>query len=165
MGYFKISMVLLRSLLAVMISTPIQAYANGMDSLSVSLKVTHSVVKSGELPKLELKIENISDKEVRILNISGRVDLQDTYCEAIFLKDGNSFNYNVAISDPGSVRDQDFVILSSGKELVIDLAKPNIDPASLLPGKYGVYVVYRPNPEKYSDAYRTQVVDFVVTKK
>jgi hypothetical protein len=164
--YFKrhLGNIILIVFMISLISKPSDAHANGENDISVSLRIQNQEIEVGKLPKLTVKIKNVSEIKIKVLNIEGRPDLQDTYCESIFLKNGNHFKYMTAISDPGPVGDRDFVKLSPGEELSINLANPNIDPNDLKPGKYEVYVIFRPDPYSFAKKYRSQKVGFIVKK-
>ena len=134
-------------------------HTNEEKPLQITLSIKKSVIKFGEFPRLELVVANVSNKEIKILDLRNRPDLQDNYGKVVFFRDGRRYHFRTAaISDPGPISDGDFIELSPNENIHIMLTDPPYDPKELRPGKYEVNFVYHSNPieDTHSNYYQTK---------
>jgi hypothetical protein len=114
--------------------------------IRLSLVADVNVVNVGEVPKFTLTIHNDGDGPERVLDLSGgrRSDLQDTYYDLEVARDGRVLgDIPRMISDPGPVRENDFVVLKPGEKLQVAFTRFAVGLQFLPPGEYQARIRFR----------------------
>lgn len=117
--------------------------------IRLSLRADVAAVRAGEVPAFTLTVHNDGDRPERVLDLSGgrRRDLQDTYYELEVWRAGRVLaDIPRMISDPGPVREDDFVVLGPGGKLELAFTRFAAGLQFLPPGEYRARIRFRQYP-------------------
>jgi hypothetical protein len=132
---------------------------------ALALKTIKERVRAGTAPEFYLTLTNISGHPCRVLNIAKRADLQDAYYELIVTKNGKRVQVPIAISDPGSISDRDWVELAPRATKTFTLRSFAQLYDQLRPGTYQAYVRFWRDPnQSHKTAYNSELATFTVSE-
>jgi hypothetical protein len=112
----------------------------------LSLKSMNEKIPAGTAPAFRLTIENAGTADESILKPRG--DLQDTYYDLVVMKDGKTLDLPRAISDPGPISKEDFVVLGPREKAAFEFSRYAVAVDRLPAGKYEARIRFWQDPCK-----------------
>ena len=109
-----IASVLILSVFGAKANAPVDRHT--WSAVSLQLSVTSPVITGKRNPQFSVRITNSSERSVKILDIEGRPDFQNEYCEIVVEQSGALVEILSAISDPGSLQHSAYVELHPGEQ-------------------------------------------------
>lgn len=150
-------------LVAFLIGLPAdRATANGHTQI-IDMKLTVSWREDADprIPYFNIKITNVSDMSMRVLDIRERPDFVDLYCDVVIVPLDMDFEIERAIADPNVINEADYVELAPGESLEFKSILLPIDYQTLIPGKYKAHAVYRIDPvNRPKEIFRSDEIVF-----
>jgi hypothetical protein len=87
--------------------------------VSVTLSITKSELKTGEVPHFVIMVRAISSR-VKVMKFAARSDLREAYARLSVLSNGQKVNVPIMISDPGPTDTSDYVELAAEQTLTFE---------------------------------------------
>jgi hypothetical protein len=134
-------------------------------TISLSLEPAESTIKKGVPPRFQLTLRNEGRQDERVIDLSNgrRRDLQHTYYDLEVTQEGKPVNLPRAISDPGPVMDDDYLLLKPGAMVTFELSRFPFELEWLPRGRYQARVRFWQNPsQSYTTSFYSPAVEVVV---